>query len=55
MNATSAVSIAFDPLLGWPVLAVLGGIGLVLVAFGVRRRARHDVAPGLAGGRAGRA
>ena len=27
MNATSAVSIAFDPLLPWWVLAVLGGIG----------------------------
>ena len=27
MNASSAVSVAFDPLLGWTVLAVLGGIG----------------------------
>ena len=40
MNATSAVSVAFDPLLGWPVLAVLGGIGLVLVLLGLRAGAR---------------
>ena len=40
MNTTSAVSIAFDPLLGWPVLAVLGGIGLVLVLLGLRAGAR---------------
>jgi hypothetical protein len=40
MNATSAVSIAFDPLLGWTVLAVLGGIGLVLVLLGLRAGAR---------------
>ena len=40
MNASSAVSIAFDPLLGWTVLAVLGGIGLVLVLLGLRAGAR---------------
>ena len=40
MNPTSAVSVAFDPLLGWPVLAVLGGIGLVLVLLGLRAGAR---------------
>jgi len=40
MNTTSAVSIAFDPLLGWPVLAVLGAIGLVLVLLGLRAGAR---------------
>ena len=40
MNATSAVSVAFDPLLGWTMLAVLGGIGLVLVLLGLRAGAR---------------
>ena len=40
MNATSAVSVAFDPLLGWTVLAVLSGIGLVLVLLGLRAGAR---------------
>jgi hypothetical protein len=40
MNATSAVSVAFDPLLGWTLLAVLGGIGLVLVLLGLRAGAR---------------
>ena len=40
MTPTSAVSIAFDPLLGWPLLAVLGGIGLVLVLLGLRAGAR---------------
>jgi hypothetical protein len=40
MNTTSAVSIAFDPLLGWPVLMVLGAIGLVLVLMGLRAGAR---------------
>ena len=40
MNATSAVSVAFDPLLGWTVLAVLGGVGLVLVLLGLRAGAR---------------
>ena len=43
MNTTSAVSIAFDPLLGWPVLAVLGGIGLVLVLLGLRAGARGTI------------
>ena len=42
MNA-SAVSIAFDPLLGWPVLAVLGGIGLALVLLRPARRARGTI------------
>jgi len=43
MNASSAVSIAFDPLLGWTVLAVLGGIGLVLVLLGLRAGARGTI------------
>ena len=54
MNPTSAVSVAFDPLLRWRSLAVLGAIGLVLVLLGLRRpRARHLLAAGLAGRRAG--
>jgi hypothetical protein len=40
MTATSAVSIAFDPLLPWEVLAVLGAVGLILVALGLRAGAR---------------
>jgi hypothetical protein len=40
MNPTSAVSIAFDPLLGWPVLIALGAAGLILVLLGIRARAR---------------
>ena len=40
MNATSAVSVAFDPLLGWPVLAGLGFVGLVLVLLGLSAGAR---------------
>ena len=43
MNATSAVSIAFDPLLPWTLLAVLGGIGLVLVLLGLRAGARGTI------------
>lgn len=43
MNPTSAVSIAFDPLLPWPVLAVLGGVGLVLVLLGLRAGARGTI------------
>ena len=43
MNPTSAVSVAFDPLLPWPVLAVLGGIGLVLVLLGLRAGARGTI------------
>jgi hypothetical protein len=43
MNPTSAVSIAFDPLLPWTVLAVLGGIGLVLVLLGLRAGARGTI------------
>src|SRR5215510_171768 len=39
MNPT-AVSVAFDPLLPWWMLAVLGGIGLVLVLLGMTARAR---------------
>ncbi len=40
MNATDAVSVAFDPLLDWTALAVLGGIGLLLVLLGLRAGAR---------------
>src|SRR5947209_2034840 len=40
MNTTSAVSIAFDPLLPWPVLIALGAVGLILVLLGLRARAR---------------
>ena len=40
MNPTSAVSVVFDPLLPWWGLAVLGGIGLVLVVLGLRAGAR---------------
>ena len=43
MNPTSAVSIAFDPLLPWPVLAVLGAVGLVLVLLGLRAGARGTI------------
>ena len=43
MTPTSAVSVAFDPLLGWPVLAVLGGIGLLLVLLGLRAGARGTI------------
>ena len=45
MNTTSAVSVAFDPLLPWAVLIALGAVGLVLVLLGLRAaRARHAVA-----------
>jgi hypothetical protein len=43
MNTTSAVSVAFDPLLPWEILAVLGGIGLTLVLLGLRAGARGTV------------
>lgn len=43
MNTTSAVSIAFDPLLPWTVLAGLGAIGLLLVALGLRAGARGTI------------
>ena len=43
MNMTSAVSVAFDPLLPWTVLAVLGAIGLVLVLLGLRAGARGTI------------
>ncbi len=43
MNPTSAVSVALDPLLPWPVLAVLGGVGLVLVLLGLRAGARGTI------------
>jgi hypothetical protein len=43
MNPTSAVSVAFDPLLGWPVLAVLAAVGLVLVLLGLRAGARGTI------------
>ncbi len=40
MNPTSAVSVAFDPLLPWEVLAGLGAVGLVLVVLSFVARAR---------------
>ncbi|WP_421996470.1 hypothetical protein [Reyranella sp.] len=40
MNPTSAVSVAFDPLLSWEILGGLGALGLVLVALGFLARAR---------------
>ncbi|MCA0305154.1 MAG: hypothetical protein LCH95_22335 [Proteobacteria bacterium] len=40
MNPTSAVSVAFDPLLPWEVLAALGVVGLVLVGLSFAARAR---------------
>ena len=40
MTATSAISVAFDPLLPWWALGALGGIGLVLVLLGLGARAR---------------
>jgi hypothetical protein len=40
MNMSSAVSVAFDPLVSWTLLAVLGGIGVVLVLLGLRAGAR---------------
>jgi len=43
MNMSSAVSVAFDPLLPWTVLAVLGGVGLVLVLLGLRAGARGTI------------
>ena len=43
MNPTSAVSVAFDPLLPWPMLAVLGSVGLVLVLLGLRAGARGTI------------
>src|SRR5258708_72265 len=43
MTPTSAVSVAFDPLLGWPLLAVLGGVGLVLVLLGLSAGARGTI------------
>jgi len=43
MNMTSAVSVAFDPLLPWTVLAALGAVGLVLVLLGLRARARGTI------------
>mgnify|MGYP001809764891 FL=1 len=43
MNMTSAVSVAFDPLLPWTALAALGAVGLVLVLLGLRARARGTI------------
>ncbi len=43
MNMTSAVSVAFDPLLPWTVLAVLGAVALVLVLLGLRAGARGTI------------
>jgi hypothetical protein len=40
MNTTSAVSVAFDPLLPWEILAGLVAVGLVLVLLGLRAGAR---------------
>jgi hypothetical protein len=40
MNVTSAVSVAFDPLMPWWVLAALGAVGLVLVLLGLSAGAR---------------
>ena len=40
MNPTSAVSVAFDPLLSWEILAGLGVIGVVLIALSLAARAR---------------
>jgi hypothetical protein len=40
MNMSSAVSVAFDPLLSWTIVAVLAGLGLVLVLLGLRAGAR---------------
>ena len=47
MNPTSAVSVAFDPLLSWEILAGLGAIGVVLIVLSLRRpRPRHLLAAG---------
>src|SRR5262245_9897271 len=43
MNTTSAMSVAFDPLLPWEILAVLAGIGIVLVLLGLRAGARGTI------------
>ncbi|WP_395709890.1 hypothetical protein [Reyranella sp.] len=43
MNTVSAVSVVFDPLLPWWVLATLGGIGLALVALSLRAGARGSL------------
>ena len=40
MNTVSAVSVVFDPLLPWWVLAALGGVGLALVVLSLRAGAR---------------
>jgi hypothetical protein len=40
MNPTSAASVAFDPLVPWEALAVMGAIGLALVLLGLRAGAR---------------
>ena len=43
MNPSTAVSVAFDPLLPWAVLAALGAVGLVLVLLGLRAGARGTI------------
>jgi hypothetical protein len=43
MNPSTAVSVAFDPLLPWAVLAILGIVGLVLVLLGLRAGARGTI------------
>ena len=40
MNPTSTVSVAFDPLLSWEILAGLGAIGVVLIVLSLAARAR---------------
>ena len=40
MTPTSAVSVAFDPLLPWSVMIGLAAAGLILVLLGIRARAR---------------
>ncbi len=43
MNTTSAMSVAFDPLLSWEILAALAGIAVVLVLLGLRAGARGTI------------
>jgi hypothetical protein len=43
MNPSTAVSVAFDPLLPWWLLAALGAVGLALVLLGLRAGARGTI------------
>src|SRR6516162_9071434 len=43
MNGSTAVSIAFDPLLSWEILAALGAVAVVLVLLGLRAGARGTI------------